>query len=331
MMRLMTRKILMSNQTPWDEIKTPQSDLTVRQIKGPKHLTLYWGKDVSGCCMFILELEGDHAETYCKNTVSVYGIKTDLRHLNTTGNQGLVITLEKHVDQDLFFSFCNTLISALTEVVDPAVGLSVALTQIKRWKTFLSGRKAKVLTPEEVRGLFSELLFVKDMIAHGFSEMDTLEAWQGPEASHQDFIYSNIAVEIKSLSGRERNTVRISSEDQLEGINDNLFLRIYRLVDLSDSDKSISLNEMVKMLEEKMQDPDALEILYEKLGKVGYVELREYDNPKFIVAEEKTYLVTSDFPRLIRSEIPDGIVRVGYEIELEMVRAFECGADLVWR
>lgn len=38
----------MSKQTPWDDIKTPQSDLAVRLIEGPRHLALYWGKDVSG-------------------------------------------------------------------------------------------------------------------------------------------------------------------------------------------------------------------------------------------------------------------------------------------
>lgn len=320
----------MSNQTPWDDIKTPQSDLTVRPIKGPRHLTLYWGKDVSGHCIFVLELEGDHAEIYRKNAVSVHGIKTDLRHINTTGNQGLVVTLEKHIDQDLFFSLCETLVSALTDIADPAVGLSVALSQIKRWKAFMAGRKAKVLTAEEVRGLFSELLFLRNMLSRGFSENDVLEFWQGPETSHQDFIYSNTAVEIKSLSGRERNTVRISSEDQLEGVNDNLFLRIYRLVDMPESDKSRSLNAMVREMEDQIQDADALEKLSEKLAKAGYVELREYDSPKFVVAEENTYRVTEEFPRLIRSEVPEGIVRVGYEIQLEEIRSFLCDADEVW-
>ena len=320
----------MSKQTPWDDIKTPQSDLAVRLIEGPRHLALYWGKDVSGHCIFVLELEGNHAEIYRKNTVSVHGIKTDLRSINDTGNQGLIVTLEKHIDQDLFFSLCETLVSALTDIADPAVGLSVALSQIKRWKAFMAGRKAKVLTAEEVRGLFSELLFLQNMLSQGFSENDALESWQGPETSHQDFIYSNTAVEIKSLSGRERSTVRISSEDQLEGVNDNLFLRIYRLVDMPESDKSRSLNAMVREMEDQIQDADALEKFSEKLAKAGYVELREYDSPKFVVAEENTYRVTEEFPRLIRSEVPEGVVRVGYEIELEAIRSFLCDADEVW-
>lgn len=54
------------------------------------------------------------------------------------------------------------------------------------------------------------------MIDRQPSSAVAVEAWLGPEKSHQDFIFGNTAVEIKSLSGTERSTVRISSEDQLK-------------------------------------------------------------------------------------------------------------------
>jgi len=320
----------MNKKNPWSEIQAPKNDLSVRQIKESERLPLYWGKDHVGHCVFVIELEGDHAEIFNKHTVSVHGIKTDLRLLNTTGNQGLVLTLEKHLDQDLFFSLCETLVSALSEVSDSAVGLSVALSQIKRWKAFMAGKKGRVLSAEEVRGLFSELTFFKTMLENGFSEKNACEAWQGPETSHQDFIFSNTAVEIKSLSGRERNTVRISSEDQLEGLNETLFLKIFRLIDMPDSDKAMSLNDIIKKLEHSMQDSEAIEDFSEKLAKAGYVELRLYDKPKFLIAEEKCYLVGEKFPRLIRSQLPDGVLKIGYEIRLETIESFECDGREVW-
>ncbi len=320
----------MSKSTPWDDIKTPKNDLSVRQIKEGKKIPLYWGKDTAGHCVFVVELEGYHAEIYSKQSISVHGIKTDLRLLSTTGNQGLVVTLEKHIDQDLFFSLCDTLVNALSEVSDSAVGLSVSLSQIKRWKAFLAGKKGRILSAEEVRGLFSELMFFQNILGEDFSEKEACEAWQGPETSHQDFIFSNTAVEVKSLSGRERNAVRISSEDQLECLNNNLFLRIFRLIDMPDSDKSLSLNDLVKQLEENLQDAEAIEYFSEKLAKAGYVELRIYDTPKFLVAEETSYRVTEDFPRLVRSEIPAGIARVGYEIKLETIESFGCDNQEVW-
>ena len=321
---------MMSKKNPWGDIKTPPKDLNTRKVKGANHLPLSWGKDNAGRCVFVMELKGDHIETFNKNSVLVNGIKTELRLLDETGNQVLVITLEKHIDQDLFASLCDTLVEALIEISDSAVGLSVALSQIKRWKIFLSGRRPKMLTAEQVRGLFSELVFIQNMLHEDFSEMNTLEAWQGPEESHQDFIFSNTAVEIKSLSGRERNTIRISSEDQLEGVNDNLFLRVFRLIDIPKSEKSVSLNGLVGQIEESLKNADAIEEFTNKLAKAGYVELRDYDIPKLIVAEERTYRVTEAFPRLIRSELSTGITKVSYEIKLEAIESFECDNQNVW-
>lgn len=320
----------MSKTNPWNDIKTPTEDLSVRQIKISKHLPLYWGKDSGGHCIFIYEMSEDGAEIFQKNMVSIHGITIDYRLLSTTGNQGLILVLEKHVDQDLFYSLCETLIHELSEVSDPLVGLSVALSQIKRWKAFMAGKKGRVLSAEEVRGLFSELKFLEQMLGEMNDELDALDAWQGPEASHQDFIFSDTAVEVKSLSGRERNAVKISSEDQLESLSNTLFLKVFRLVDMSESKASISLNELVNVVKEMLTEAEAIEMFDTKLAKAGYVQMLAYDKPKFIVAEEQTYCVESEFPKIVRSELNPGITRVGYEIKLESVQDFLCADKDVW-
>lgn len=320
----------MSKENPWNDIKTPAEDLSVRQIKFSKHLPLYWGKDSSGHCVFIYEMSEDGAEIFQKNTVSIHGLKIDYSLLSTTGNQGLILVLEKHVDQDLFYSLCDTLIHELSEVSDPLVGLSVALSQIKRWKAFMAGKKGRVLSAEEVMGLFSELKFLQQMLGEMKTGLDALEAWQGPETSHQDFIFSDTAVEVKSLSGRERNAVKISSEDQLESLSSNLFLKVFRLVDMPESKASISLNELVNAVEGMLTEAEAIEMFDTKLAKAGYVQMHAYDKPKFIVAEEQTYRVESEFPRIVRSELHTGLTRVGYEIKLESIRDFLCADKDVW-
>ena len=323
-------RMMMSKTNPWNDIKTPAEDLSVRQIKISKHLPLYWGKDSNGHCVFIYEMSEDGAEIFQKNMVSIHGIKIDYRLLSTTGNQGLILVLEKHVDQDLFCSLCETLIHELSEISDPLVGLSVALSQIKRWKAFMAGKKGRVLSAEEVRGLFSELKFLQQMLGEMNNELDALEAWQGPETSHQDFIFSDTAVEIKSLFGRERNTVKISSEDQLESLNSSLFLRVFRLVDMPESKASISLNELVKTIEGTLTEAEAIEMFDTKLAKVGYVQMLAYDKPKFVVTEEHTYRVESEFPKIIRSELNAGLTRATYEIKLESVKNFLCADKDVW-
>ncbi|MBN0154644.1 PD-(D/E)XK motif protein, partial [Pseudomonas aeruginosa] len=115
------------------------------------------------------------------------------------------------------------LASSLEHATDSASSLAISLAHIRRWKTFLSGR-SQHLSIEEVRGLFAEIVFLTELIDRQMSSSDAVEAWLGPERSHQDFIFGNTAVEVKSLSGAERSSVRISSEDQLESLNDALFL-----------------------------------------------------------------------------------------------------------
>jgi len=212
----------MPNSSPWDDIAVPSGDFNVRRIPGKTAVPCFWGRDTSGACLFVVELQGDHTVQYRKDDVTVNGIDVDLRSADPN-QQHLVLTLEKQVDRDLFEGLCRTLVSALEHATDSASSLATALAHIRRWKTFLSGRGAQRLSPEEVRGLFAEITFLLELIDNQVSITVAVEAWLGPERSHQDFIFGNTAVEIKSLSGAERSTVCISSEDQLESLNEGCF------------------------------------------------------------------------------------------------------------
>lgn len=324
------KRMTMSNKTPWENIKTPKSDLSVRQVRASGDIPLYWGKDSFGQSVFIVELEGDHVDIFKKNIVEVKGLKIDFSVTGAKKNQGLIITLERQVDEDLFFQLFKTLIKAVSGITDSATGLSVALAQIKRWKKFLAGAGSKVLSSEEVRGLFAELLFLKAMLEKGYPELFSCEAWQGPESAHQDFVFDNVAVEVKSLSGRERNSLAISSEDQLESLNDRLFLKVYRLTDVSQSDQAVSLNQLVTEIDDSLKDPIAVTVFSEKIAKAGYIPIDLYDLPGFLTSSEMTFDLTDDFPRLVRSKLPAGITKVRYEIKLENIASFECRHSQIW-
>jgi hypothetical protein len=282
----------------------------------------FWGRDANGACLFIVELLGDHTTQFRKNVIMVNGIDVDLR-AGDLGRQRLVLTLEKQVDRDLFEGLCRTLAIALGNAGDSASSLAIALAHIRRWKTFLSGRGGPHLSPEEVRGLFAELAFLQQLL-DWMPSATAVEAWLGPEKSHQDFIFGNTAVEIKSLSGTERSMVRISSEDQLEALSDALFLRIYRLSSLPDATGAQSLNQIVNAVQRLLAETEAIELFDHKLVAHGYAPLPDYDQPRFIVSDMHSYRVGDGFPRLIRSELPTGIDRVAYNIRLETIAPYEC-------
>jgi hypothetical protein len=318
----------MTETSPWDEIAVPESGFNVRQASQRTPVPCFWGRAVDGGCLFIVELEGDHGVQYRQHCVTVRGIDVDLRS-GEMQRQRLLLTLDRHVDRDLFERFCRSLAVALEQATDSASSLSVALTHIKRWKAFLSGGRQR-LSAEDIRGLFAELAFLLELLDKSFSPKAAVEAWLGSEMSQHDYELPDSAIEIKSLSGAERNAVRISSEDQLESMKERLFLRTYRLSVLRDSATIRTLNEIVREVEDRL-DAESITEFDRKLVVRGYAPLPDYDEYSFAISEVHTYLVAQAFPCLIRSRLDMGIRAVSYEIELEHIASYQCDSDAVFR
>ncbi|UZJ44240.1 PD-(D/E)XK motif protein [Marinimicrobium sp. C6131] len=316
--------------TPWEQIAEPRSDYNVRRISDTTGIPLYWGKDAVGQRLFIIELEGDHAYQYRRDVTRLNGIRVDLRNGENDKQQRLVLTLSRNVDSDLFLGLCETLKSSLASVVDSAVALSVTLQHLKRWKAFLAGKKARLLTTEEIRGLFAELYVLRQLYLCRLTQDEAVDAWCGADDSHQDFIFGNVAIEVKSLSGRERNSVRISSEDQLEALVDRLFLMTVRLIDMPDAETARSLNDIVALIEKELVTAEAIEQFSEKIAGCGYAALTDYDRPRFAVGGTNGYAVTDEFPKIVRSRISKGLVHVAYDIQLEVISPFACKDDEIF-
>jgi hypothetical protein len=312
-----------SRPSPWERVPIPTTELTVVRVAGLRGVPIYWGRDTASQCLLIVELTGDHTEQLRSDGVTLNGVGVDMRLGDMPGRQRLVLTLARHVDTDLFQGLCETLVESLREVDDSATALAVTLTHLKRWKAFLSGRRT-TLSDEQVRGLFAELQMMRSLYVERTTPPLAIDAWTGPDRVQQDFIFGDEAIEVKSLSGRERNSVRISSEDQLESLTSKLYLAVYRLSEMPDSDQALSLNDLVAQIEGELIDAGALEEFSRKLAAYGYAPLHDYDSPRFTVSAFTTYRVAEGFPRLVRSGIPSGISRLSYDIKLETIRPFEC-------
>lgn len=319
----------MSRPLPWDDIRVPDADYNVRLVPNGGAIPCYWGRDPTGNCLFLISLDGDHRKLFAENRMTVHGVDVDLQTDPATGRQNLVLTLERQIDGDLFFSLCGSLVESLISVVRADAALSVALTHIRRWKAFLAGRNARLLSHEEMRGLFAELTFLRQIMTEKSDELLAVSAWTGADRVQQDFVFADCAVEVKSLSGTDRNTIRISSEDQLDSILDDLFLVALRLGETTDSDHASSLNALVQRIEDELIQADTIEEFSRKLAAYGYTPLPEYDKPNFIVTGSEAFRVAEGFPRITRSGLPEGVSRVKYQIELEHLAPFRCAFNEV--
>jgi hypothetical protein len=318
----------MSRATPWDEIATPEGDYNVRLVVGERTVPCFWGKDVEGRSLLVVELEGHHAQQFSKDKPVLNGISVDLRQAEDPDKERLVLALEKHFDADLFLGLCETLLEALQPVSSAPAALAVTLNHLKRWKAFLSGRNARLLSAEEIRGLFAELLLLRTLYGRVLTTRAAVEAWSGPERVQQDFVFRDRALEVKSVSGKDRSTVRITSEDQLESVTAQLFLVTFRLTETGGDDPGTSLNALVKLIGDELDEGEAIEEFATKLASLGYAPLPDYDGPTFVNSGTQAYEVVEGFPRLVRSSLPVGIARVSYQIQLETIAPYECAMDV---
>ena len=320
--------ISMINSLPWDEIAIPDRDYNVRLIPDGGEIPIYWGKNSQGELLFLISLSGDHRNIFTQEKLSIRGIDIDIRKSVTTERQLLVLTLDRLVDSDLFYTLCKSLFLSLKNINRSDVALSVAMQHLKRWRIFLAGGNAHLLNAQQYRGLFAELTFLDKLLKAGLHHVTAISSWTGPDRIHQDFIFSGRSVEIKSLSSSDRNTVRISSEAQLESIEEKLYLLTLTLQESQDNPMAFSLNTLVAYIRELLPG-DAQESFDIKLAASGYTFLPEYEAPKLMVTNTKAYLIEKDFPRIIRPMLPAGVISVSYQLELEKLEPFSCAFEMI--
>lgn len=104
-----------------------------------------------------------------------------------------------------------TFVSDLCHRVDPEDPVDSSMQIIDEWSDLWS-RVRGPMGPESQRGLFGELICLRDMV--GSLGADSLSNWEGPNRSPQDFVGEGWRVEVKTV-GTQIARPRISSFDQL--------------------------------------------------------------------------------------------------------------------
>lgn len=223
---------------------------------------------------------------------------------------------------ELFLQLCWDLIKCSNYGKNP---LQIVILRYKKWQKLLQFRRKKQLSFIEQKGLLGELLYMEFLL----DEMDIapeviLDAWMGPEGNNQDYIFDTTWAEIKTIT-MEADSVRISSLEQLDCDKDGT-LEILILEEEGPGTKQISLISEVKLLRLKfIKNPVLLDQFNVKLTKCGYIDddEEEYGKHQFRFIAHNTYLVNSDFPKLIKRNVPLGITNCEYAISLVAMDKFK--------
>lgn len=310
----------MSN--PWADIEKPASEFNVRLAAERHPLRLFWGVDSRGRYLFIVDV-AEQALPPRANLPDLEGIKV------ATTSQGLrgkvVLLLNETSNWELFHVLCNDLVRASASAHDEIASTAVVVRRLQRWQDFLRRARSAILPLEEIKGLLGELLFLKDPVAARFGWDSAISFWKGPEDSPQDFAIHDTAVEVKCQSGSSKPSVRITSVDQLNPQLPIGFLVVQTLATAEpEAAGSFTLNSLTERIREELGAASAAtrERFEGLLFSAGYLHHEFYDGLVFQRVATSSFRIAEGFPRLRPGDIPPGIQRVTYQLELEACAPF---------
>ncbi|MBR0899581.1 PD-(D/E)XK motif protein [Bradyrhizobium tropiciagri] len=320
----------MSDKLPWDEISTPSTGFKWLRTDLSAQYRFWWGKSQNGWPLLLFELNGDHTEVFRKRRPKVKGLQIDIVHLTDSSKQGLILSLTRPSDADIFYRLCLSIIRAAGDAQSEEQAILSVLNHLDRWRDFLSNARKRLLSPDEIRGLFAEISMIAALIEeYHLPPDDVVAAWQGPLRKPQDFAFAQVKIEVKAFGGTKGNSVQISSEHQLQSTDVALYLVAVELFNGDSDPARISLNEHVRAAEGLLGD-GAARTFRDRLAIAGYVELPDYDLVDFVTGRMETYFVADEFPAIRSSAIPGGISRVRYDLDLASARSFLVPKIPVW-
>lgn len=312
----------------WKQLETQrieQNETVNRLVDMPTLYRTYVGiNGLSGKRVLSFEVpEGQSAKF--RNFPDINGIQISIA---ATGQEqdGLVtlsLTAGSAAQNEEFAIIVSDIISALTGIRSGKEYAEAVRTRLIDWVHFFELKPAEALSRAAVIGLMGELFFIQDQFSNGISKADIW--WNGPHKTAQDFQMKNLAVEVKTTTKNELSFVHISDISQLacpDGMPDaQLYLVAYRLIE--DAAHGVNFPQLIAAVQEQIPE-DRKGAFDMKLKYLGYD--KQHDNEyvdRYTVAERRVYHVAENFPKLIRSNVPNEIENVRYVLNLN-----ECGKFL---
>ena len=219
---------------------------------------------------------------------------------------------------DLFFKFCEDMVEKTRGLESASLGYNAVIDRFSLWKKMFFSPRNEILSEEKIMGLIGELLFLKDVLFEKYGIEKSIDGWSGQDRTRKDFSYEDKWYEAKAISFN-KDTVSISSLEQLDS-NISGELAVVLLEKMSPSYMGITLNQLIWEVCESIKAQDAKELFISKIESSGYVYNVAYDSYMFALKNIRRFSVDSQFPRLIPSNVPSGVVFAKYEISLLAIK-----------
>lgn len=202
---------------------------------------------------------------------------------------------------------------------------------LSEWKIFFERQRSEILTIDAQKGLLGELYFLRNYLFQKYSFADSVFYWTGSDRTNHDFQIMNIAVEVKTTSGKQHKKFSVSSEKQLDSTGlKSLYLSLFS-INLHSNMPGRTLPAIIREICKQIQDEPIAAFQFQiKLAKCGYNEtLADKYIIGFSISEMKFFEVTEGFPRLLQRNLPDGVGDLKYSVVVAACVPFEVTTDVL--
>ncbi|GAA5196563.1 PD-(D/E)XK motif protein [Microbacterium jejuense] len=207
-----------------------------------------------------------------------------------------------------FLSLVGEMLSRVDETDAPCI--DELMSVLSSWREALS-REKRTLSRQRLIGLFGELTVLARLAEKDPSRAKS--AWRGQAGYRHDFFLSN-ALEVKAYTGTDSPSVEIHGAHQLDPpIGGSLHLLTLRL---EESPEGETIAELINRVD-ALGLPKGL--LFERSTDESPVAAD--DTVAFVVAEERLFLVSPDFPgvraSVVGAEALTAVSRLRYSLLLD--------------
>lgn len=284
----------------------------------PDHLLdLFIGFSVAGEREFTLESAA--ADFDAGEIPAFENIDVQLGDIKDT--HSLTLRLTDRGLTDLFSNICSDLAEASLMAEAEESAIQIFVVRLSRWAELLRRRRDNELSFNERLGLLGELNMLVWIIDECCVDVPlAVRGWRGPDGDTNDIGLNNVRIEVKAKLSTQRQSLTISSLDQLDWDGRNLFIAVNRFCS---SDEGVSLESLVSAVSSRLAtNSHGLMEFQRKLIFAGYNPDAGYVDETFKFEGLRIYRVAEGFPRLVPGNVPVGISKVKYEIVSEVISDF---------
>jgi len=272
-------------------------------------------------------------EVNISNFSNLQEIQVDLfASPNESDKNILIFKLLNFEHKDIFAVLCEDLIASIADETNEKKIIREVLNRFEKWKSLFNKIGLQGLKPEEQRGLFGELYFLRKFLQTNSDFLAVVSTWIGTEKQIRDFQNGSWAVEVKTTHGNNHQKVHISSERQLDTTNlETLFLYHISLEQQQNSGET--LNDIVDSVTDILRtETIALNKFKSKIYEVGYFDLQRnlYENIGYHIRQDEFYKVEKDFPRIEENDLRIGVGDAKYSIILSQCAPFSISESEVF-